>query len=323
MRNASLDWLRVISIVYITAFWHLLNYTQVWPTYHHPVFWRITVLALSIFVLISGYLIGSSDTPKTREQILKFSYKRFIRIYPPYILALLIFAILKLSGRITLLKSAFMLGMIVIPPPATLWFIGMIVIFYVISPVIMIMSDRISFFSISIITGIAVLTLITIHFSTGLIDARLPLYLPVFVSGVLMARSNQARFSPAIVNLVLVGAVLSFFLSFRASGVPDQSFWMMPFALSGSMLIFCYVNGRLPQSKIIHKLSYSSFFLYLLHRPMYEMAARFFPVEDGAYRITVLLFLVFPLTVFLSYKAQYLYDEVARDISKRLQSHSQ
>ena len=318
MRNASLDWLRVISILYITAFWHLFNYTRIWPAYHHPVFWRITVLALALFVLISGFLIGSANTPKTRQELWIFSYKRFIRIYPPYVFALALFAILELSGRLTLLKGAFLVGIIFTPPPPTLWFIGMIVIFYALAPIIMYMSEQVSLLKVTIFVGLLVAGLVVIRHYTGLFDPRLPLYLPVFVTGVMLARRPQIQLSAATVFPMFLAAAFSAALSLNAAGIPDQSLWMLPFAMSSSALIFLLFNGRLRRSIAIEKLSYASFFLYLLHRPIYHAFVRFFKIEDGISRVVMLMFFALPIAVLLAYIAQHVYDHLVAVFLKRL-----
>ena len=50
--------MRAVSMLYIVGFWHLLDYTKVAGWHYNPVTYRLTVGALSLFVLISGFLTG-------------------------------------------------------------------------------------------------------------------------------------------------------------------------------------------------------------------------------------------------------------------------
>src|SRR4051812_37074523 len=90
--NASIDWMRALSIIYIAGFWHLFGYSTVWKPNNFAVFFRITVVALGLFVFISGYLLASGKVIPLGQSTLKFWIRRLIRIYPPYLVAIVVFA---------------------------------------------------------------------------------------------------------------------------------------------------------------------------------------------------------------------------------------
>jgi peptidoglycan/LPS O-acetylase OafA/YrhL len=117
-RNAAVDTLRALSVLYIIGFWHLLEYAAPIPWRAHPVFDRLTMVVLSLFVLISGYLMGRSKAPVTGRELRGFYVARLLRIYPPYLLALLCFYLIgNVSGNIAV-KGALLVSMMAPPPPA-------------------------------------------------------------------------------------------------------------------------------------------------------------------------------------------------------------
>src|SRR5580704_1333411 len=61
MRKVPIDVMRAVSMLYIVGFWHLLDYTKVVGWHYNPITYRLTVGALALFVLISGFLTGRKD----------------------------------------------------------------------------------------------------------------------------------------------------------------------------------------------------------------------------------------------------------------------
>ena len=79
-RKVPIDAMRAASMLYIDGFWHLLDYTKVAGWHYNPLTYRLTVGALSLFVLISGFLTGRNDGDLARGEIWKFYERRFWRI---------------------------------------------------------------------------------------------------------------------------------------------------------------------------------------------------------------------------------------------------
>ncbi|MHB8787524.1 MAG: acyltransferase family protein [Thauera sp.] len=95
--------LRTLSVLYIVGFWHLLNYTSIFPGYANPVTTRITVVVLGLFCFISGYLC-CQQRKHENFSAKDFYTKKLTRIYLPYLLALCLFLAFNLSDKITLRK---------------------------------------------------------------------------------------------------------------------------------------------------------------------------------------------------------------------------
>src|SRR5262245_15627790 len=111
-RNIAADYLRVASILYIVGVWHLFG------EYAHPADWlfknsiaeHITVLALSLFCLLSGFFLANHRISSWRDAR-QFYARRFLSIYGPLVLASLIFLLVGLSHSGATIKGMFLVGM--------------------------------------------------------------------------------------------------------------------------------------------------------------------------------------------------------------------
>ena len=135
-RNLSIDVLRVVCILYIVGYWHLVPYTQGYPGYATFITEAIKDSALGVFVFCSGYLLGLREVRLSPAGLWDFYKRRLLRIYPLYALALLLFGLFGLAGSANLWQAAALMSMFLPPAPYTLWFITMIMAFYLIAPLL-------------------------------------------------------------------------------------------------------------------------------------------------------------------------------------------
>jgi peptidoglycan/LPS O-acetylase OafA/YrhL len=303
-RDAAIDWMRALSILYIAGFWHLHNYTSYLPWYRAAPFARVTVTALALFVLISGLLAGQAGQAVTMRSVMAYYRRRLIRIYPPYLLALVAFTVLGLSDT-AFLPSAMMLNMIFPPPPFTLWFMTMIVLFYFTAPFLLAIAGQ-----PAKLLGWTSATWLLLFLLDRLgldVEDRLLIYLPAFIAGILIANGTVPK------RLLLVGSamvgVAGYGLSLRAPALdPDQSLWMVPWATASAVCTFVFLRGRLPHSRIIEELSLGGFFLYLFHRPIYVVLLRISGAESPGARELLLVALGLPLAIVFGVLGQRTYD---------------
>ena len=134
-RNAAVDLLRGLRMLYIVGFWHLMTYTDAFPGYSNPVTKHLTVAILAVFVFVSGLCVAASFERGGRDSGV-FYRKRFVRIYPLFLLAAILFFVAHLTNPAALLRAIFLLSPLVGKQPPTLWFIANLCLYYLLLPVI-------------------------------------------------------------------------------------------------------------------------------------------------------------------------------------------
>jgi len=236
-----------------------------------------------------------------------------IRIYPPYLLALGVFTALGLSGA-PFLPSALMLNMIVPPPPFTLWFMTMIVLFYLAAPFLLALADR----PARLIGTIAVIWMILFALDRLAFDIedRLLIYLPAFAAGILIA--NHVAPQRLVLAVSALVAVIGYAVSMNARVLDaDQSLWMVLWATGSAVFTFVVLRGRLPRSRIVEELSLGGFFLYLFHRPIYVVLLKVSGVQAPWTRELLLVGIGFPVAIVFGILAQRAYDGAITGLVER------
>jgi peptidoglycan/LPS O-acetylase OafA/YrhL len=102
-RIASLDFCRVLASISVIIFHYTINFSAPYYSYSEPFseLFKMLVPSVQLFFMLSGYLITKSLW--NTKTIKNFYIKRFAKIYPTYILCILItfiiISILGLPGR--------------------------------------------------------------------------------------------------------------------------------------------------------------------------------------------------------------------------------
>jgi peptidoglycan/LPS O-acetylase OafA/YrhL len=308
MRKVPIDVMRAVSMLYIVGFWHLLDYTKVVGWHYNPVTYRLTVGVLSLFVLISGFLTGRKDGGLARGEIWKFYETRFWRIYLPFVIASGLFLAAGMSDAVPLVKGVTLVAMLLAPPPFTLWFVNMIVLFYLIAPLLIRMRGKVVAYVglCSAIVG----AMILYQAEMGRIDMRLILYFPCFAAGIFLAAETLPSSALSLIGLPLLAALSLVPTLTRESGRLENDPWAAPWALFASIAVFVVVMraGRnLKPPAILTQLSEASFFMYLLHRPLYRwMQSVWFPITEKA-QVPYLLFVCLPTIAIVAWFCQRAY----------------
>jgi len=308
MRKVPIDVMRAVSMLYIVGFWHLLDYTKVVTWHYNPVTYRLTVGALSLFVLISGFLTGRKDGGLARGEIWRFYKTRFWRIYLPFVIASGLFLAAGVSDTLSLVKGVTLVAMLLAPPPFTLWFVNMIVLFYLIAPLLIGLREN----EVAYITLCAVIVgaMILYQAETGRIDMRLILYFPCFAAGIFLAAGSLPSSTLSLIGLQLLAALSLVPTLATPSGKLETDPWAAPWALFGSIAVFVVVMraGRnLKPPAILTQLSEASFFMYLLHRPLYLwMQIVWFPSTEKE-QVPYLLFVCLPIIGIVAWLCQRAY----------------
>lgn len=313
MRTVPIDVMRAVSMLYIVGFWHLLDYTNVAKWHHNPVTNRLTIGALSLFVLISGFLTGRNDGDLARGEIARFYERRFGRIYLPFVIASCLFLAAGRSDALTLAKGVTLVGMLVAPPPFTLWFVNMIVLFYLIAPLLAgLRGNDAAYFALCVVI---IGAMVLYQAESGRMDMRLILYFPCFAAGVFLAARPLPSSWVNINGLLVLGALALVPTLVRPSETLEGDLWAMPWALFGSIAVFVVVMRacrNLEAPTILVQFSEASFFMYLLHRPLYHwMQVVWFPSTESE-KVAYLLFVCLPIIGVVSWFCQKTYAESLR-----------
>jgi len=298
-----------VSMLYIVGFWHLLDYTKVATWHYNPITYRLTVGALSLFVLISGFLTGRKDGGLARGEIWKFYKTRFWRIHLPFVIASGLFLAAGVSDTLSLVKGVTLVAMLLAPPPYTLWFVNMIVLFYLIAPLLIgLRGNAVAY--IALCTAI-VGAMILYQAVTGRIDLRLILYFPCFAAGIFLAGGSLPSSTLNLLGLLLLAAISLVPTLAGPSWNLEGDLWAAPWVLFSSLAVFVLVMraGRnLKSPAILTQLSEASFFMYLLHRPLYLwMRTVWFPSTENE-QVLYLLFVCLPIIGIVSWLCQSAYS---------------
>ncbi len=310
-RSLGIDLIRAVSVMYIVGYWHLLGYTNHFVPSGDALTNRVTLIILGLFVFVSGYLMGKKEIPLDKNNLFSFWRKRILRIYPLYLIAILLFWLLHISDGITLAKAAVLSSVFVGPAPSTLWFITMIMLYYFSVPFIIHMShDYRRLFVYCLAVMIA--SLVYLKF-TKMFDIRAVLFFPAFVVGIYMARTGLRPFAAKMLQIGAI-SLISCLLSFLPVGS-----WMLSQILFIPMITFCaLVVFLVVQSKessindavILQFLGYSSSCMYLFHRPLYEIMKRAYFPQGPLNQLLYLTLICVPLLIGISFFIQSGYDRL-------------
>ena len=139
---------------------------------------------------------------------------------------------------------------------------------------------------------------------------RLILYFPCFAAGIFLAAGSLPSSMLSLIGLQLVAAMSLVLTLARPSDRLEADPWAAPWALFGSIAVFVVVMraGRnLKAPAILTQLSEASFFMYLLHRPLYRwMQIVWFPSNEKD-QVPYLLFVCLPIIGIVAWLCQRAY----------------
>ncbi|HYP03935.1 MAG TPA: acyltransferase [Cyanobium sp.] len=322
LRSHAIDLLRALSILWIVGFWHLLGYAPAVDGYKNGLTHRITVVVLGLFVLIAGHLIGRAGI-RSGADIVAFYQKRLIRIYPPYLLALLLYALCGLLEAGQFLPAALLVSSFGGDPPGTLWYIAMLVVFYLLAPFLLLLRERLG-------AGIvAAALLITVSMVLGVlvpqVDPRLFLYFPPFVVGLLVSSRLEPERLPGWALLLVLGLGVGGVLeSLRhVGGRLDNDSTGSVLATLVPLALLVLAQRWLPRLHLIAPLmavSTASYFMYLFHRPIFHwltpLGETLLP-EGPVQQVAWLVGFCLPVIVVVSWLGQRGYDSLVTSLQAR------
>ena len=291
---------------------------------------------LGIFIFISGFLLEFNDKKMSGlTDAVGFLIKRYVRILPLYLIAyiLFIFIFRNTIEHLNIFSiTAHVLGLQILlsskycDTVVTLWYIGLIISYYFVFVLI-------SLYGKSKIKLLGILSLIAILWLCGKMilgigDQRFILYLPVFIFGILSARTDILKyvgFKSFLVAFCLLifcaGVYTAFVYPQTALFIPIKPNLFSAISFAGILIlniimaltvIITYFLSKtlapVKNSKLIRLISYSSFCIYLFHRPFITVLLRIYHPEDPMLKLLYVVVCGFPLVFIAGYFIQKQYD---------------
>jgi len=305
-RNVGLDILRASAIVLIVV-GHLNGFLERGMLTKILSFAEIPMLflGLALFFFVSGFsLYLNNKVIKDYHDVVRFYKKRLVRIYPLYWIAVAVILIeyqqlsftqsaISLTPAevlITLVGAQALLTPRFCSQPLVLWFIGTILILYLLYPLIIYYfdSNKKLFFALSLIYA----AFLSIHVLFNIVDTRFFIYYWVFTGGILACkycRYPELLTKPQRRLILLCGGVILVLIflvlvsgwavvynkNLLLNNIVDlpAELWFNCSALLATLLIVpVFITVQLHAKQVSRKiysftflLSFSSFCIYLFH----------------------------------------------------------
>lgn len=312
-RVVYLDLVRAVAIFYIVAILHSLGFLfnqELMPTSLKHLIESLTDTNLALFTYISGWFLGKYNIRNIAD-MKKFYIRRIYRFFPLFFIACfsMYLAGLLLSHDTVWFRDVFQLlstltglsGFIKDGQPATFWYMSMIMLFYILTPILLYKSVR------SYKNVVALIFIFTIvELFEG--DKRIVFYFVFYILGLM-------QFQYLIVNKIILFIVglIYFILSIYFNFTSILTFYNFTVVCLGCILglsvcsMFC---NRINQ-RLIGFVAYSSMSVYLFHRHVFAFAKM---LMNGDLWPLWFWPIVIVFTFSMAYYIQLIYDKTINKI---------
>jgi peptidoglycan/LPS O-acetylase OafA/YrhL len=310
-RILKLDFLRGFAILYIVGVHHLDDYAG--NIYHSQLELITTKAFLGMFVFISGYLLSMNNPINNRDDVLNFTFKRFLRIYPLYALALLLFMFCSLMSFESMLLHMAFLNVLVNKSGMTLWFVTIICIFYLFYPILV---YRYSLLKTTAVFLVFCLIVVPLNRMFGLFDIRLPIYFPLFLLGVESHKHDLIEkylHISQVLSLLLICMPACFLFPSLFYKINENNAFILILFMISTLPILLFLGEifcNLLKESVYQKLAYASFCMYLFHRVIFRVMLNYYSPDTNFAKVVYLTGIGMPLIFMTSFYFQRYYDRV-------------
>lgn len=299
---SEIDILKTTAIVLI-VFCHIDNFVSFFNLIRSFDSY-VSFIGLSIFFFISGFLLFQTDSViNTMKDIKKFYMKKFIRIFPLYWVTLaslvIIFELLNLSpGHVSqynfslnnlLLHFFGLQGIFPYTEIYSMWFVGVIILFYLIYPIIVYLTKN--SFEQLLISSIILIFFVILHAFFGLFDTNALMYYPIFISGIFVNKfvySTKKIVDKTLLKRILISNLIPIFVIFlilvflKFYNINLQFFptileicAMIPICIFYLIFARLFIKIGKKLSLIISSIAFGTYAIYLLHLPFLAVFSLF------------------------------------------------
>jgi len=318
-RDYRFDIARVLCMTCIVAYVHLYGYIyNVKSAYFIPECAVLTDACLGLFTFISGSLIGVKYCFSNKwGGVWQFYKKRLLRIFPLFLLAAIALYLIGFNGGRATLNGVLCISPFVKPAPMTLWYIPVIMICYLLTPLICRKGFLWRFISaLGIFAVICVLRKLVPS-----MDWRLQFNLFFYLMGLVSAPYFDWKFSkiPWMKWLIIVLFVV---LLIIAHIYAPSSLYKRFFAGIGVFAVLFVCDGLSEKifktensvAKILTDISYASMACYMFHRFFFWGGEIVWNPSCHWLKWLYMAGVVFPIMLTLSFYIQKWYDKLVKNL---------
>lgn len=276
---------------------------------------------LGSFFFLAGFFAEFSRQ-KPGGNAFSFIKSKFIRIFPPYWIALAMFVFVlgfslkRFDALMYVFNLQWLLSPVFIKRLLTLWYISVLVGYYIIFGVLLFRVKS----NLGLLVWSAVLFVgaYVANLMTGLFEPRFFQYYFIFLGGVYFYRFEKERNFLLGMNFLYKAlaalALLLLFWKVASIGFDAPNvFYIVAvdlFIFSWVLMCLSIFQMRVGSWKIWAFLSTASFFTYLFHRPLWFVLDNAFGIEPGAGKVFFNLIPGAILALILGYFLQTGYDRL-------------
>lgn len=324
----ELDIIRALAIILI-VFCHLhyfinSEFLEKWSSF------PFAFLGLNFFFILSGFLMNYKRKIKSKDDITVFVIKRVKRIYPLYWIALILSMVMNLLSiyplddtiqktELVLLNMLGLQGLF--PEEYTIygmWFIGVIILYYIIYVFIAYYSDNIN--GILINSFIVIIPLLVLKHEFGLIHVNTFNFYPAFIAGILSSEvkdfKDLSRISVYSFLILLLFSGMSCLGLMTIKNVLVAAIYII-FSIISLFVAIYYASSNYSKEIVnilpndiyqsIYRIAYSSYSIFLFHTMILRLLTSVLytiGIHSGVLYTFLILFLGMPLIFSIAYYIQ-------------------
>lgn len=307
-RNQAIDIIRGYCMIYVVGICHLSQYLgKSYYLYNNIYGNSISWSCLGAFSLISGYLIGKKYNCDTFKDALEFYKRRLVRFYPLFFIASISLLVIGFNDLMQTFYALVGMAPFVSHKPLTLWYISMIMLFYLVSPIVLIQPAKRRLVRCMLVLLTVVVCRLFIY-----MDLRFLFNLLFYLVGISAA---CIPFHKALEGKKYIYGVLALYiLLFINLDLVGHSIVRRLVDIVGVFVIVGLAklinNAISHNNRIILFLSYVSMSAYLFHRLIYWICLQIFSPHATVETALYLIFVALPIGLAFAYFVQKLYDKI-------------
>ena len=318
-RDVTFDMARSLCILWIVGVWHLKDYVCLDDVSENVMHAGdvVTTAALGAFTFMSGFFLKKYKM-RTMSDALLFYRKRLLRFWVLYFVASASIYVASIAGGSPWFASptSFVLSLlglsVFFPPlPSTFWYISMLMLFYLMTPLLLVPRKR----AWKIVLYAAVEAILAILWLAGATDDQCMLFFPMYALGMLVSNKDVDKVKARrwwVVICVPVLLMLSLQIGHKHIALLCWQVLALP--------LLIVLSDLLAKNRIIRwvgqKVSYASMNMYLFHRHVFLFSVlalnvgSLHNIREAVMPLWVAVLVVVPVITVFSYFLQKAYDSM-------------